>query len=114
MIKANLTWGNESNKVEALEDSDCLLILTTPELLASQLFHFSTPAKTYIEQVFDDEGFAGNKGECVFVQGLKAFKTSYIPDTENSGQNKISQQLAEVKRVLFYGVDFALDRKSVV
>ena len=112
MIKANLVWGNESNKVEALEDSDCLLILTTPELLASQLFHFSTPAKTYIEQVFDDEGFAGNKGQCVLVQGLKAFKTSYIPDTENSGKNKISQQLAEVKRALFYGVDFALFEAS--
>ncbi|MEA3380310.1 MAG: leucyl aminopeptidase [Pseudomonadota bacterium] len=112
MIKANLTWANESNKVETLDDSDCLLILTTPTLLASQLFHFSTPAKTYIEQIFDDEGFAGNKGECVFVQGLKAFKTSYIPDTENSGQNKISQQLADVKRVLFYGVDFALFEAS--
>ena len=112
MIKANLTWANESNKVETLDDSDCLLILTTPELLASQLFHFSTPAKTYIEQVFDDEGFAGNKGQCVLVQGLKAFKTSYIPDTENSGKNKISQQLAEVKRVLFYGVDFALFEAS--
>ncbi len=112
MIKANLTWANESNKVETLDDSDCLLILTTPELLASQLFHFSTPAKTYIEQVFDDEGFAGNKGQCVLVQGLKAFKTSYIPDTENSGKNKISQQLAEVKRALFYGVDFALFEAS--
>ena len=112
MIKANLTWANESNKVETLDDSDCLLILTTPELLASQLFHFSTPAKTYIEQVFDDEGFAGNKGQCVFVQGLKAFRTSYISDTENSGKNKISQQLAEVKRVLFYGVDFALFEAS--
>ncbi|WP_421712669.1 leucyl aminopeptidase [Alteromonas abrolhosensis] len=112
MIKANLVWANESNKVETLDDSDCLLILTTPELLASQLFHFSTPAKTYIEQVFDDEGFAGNKGQCVFVQGLKAFKTSYISDTENSGKNKISQQLAEVKRVLFYGVDFALFEAS--
>lgn len=112
MIKANLIWANESNKFQTLDDSDCLLILTTPELLASQLFHFSTPAKTYIEQVFDDEGFAGNKGECVFVQGLKAFKTSYIPDTENSGQNKISQQLADVKRVLFYGVDFALFEAS--
>ena len=112
MIKANLTWANESNKVETLEDSDCLLILTTPELLASQLFHFSTLAKTYIEQVFDDEGFAGNKGQCVLVQGLKAFKTSYISDTENSGKNKISQQLAEVKRVLFYGVDFALFEAS--
>ncbi len=112
MIKANLTWANESNKVETLDDSDCLLILTTPELLASQLFHFSTPAKTYIEQVFDDEGFAGNKGQCVLVQGLKAFKTSYISDTENSGKNKISQQLAEVKRVLFYGVDFALFEAS--
>ena len=112
MIKANLTWADESNKVETLDDSDCLLILTTPELLASQLFHFSTPAKTYIEQVFNDENFAGNKGQCVFVQGLKAFKTSYIPDTENSGQNKISQQLAEVKRVLFYGVDFALFETS--
>ncbi|MEA3381696.1 MAG: leucyl aminopeptidase, partial [Pseudomonadota bacterium] len=92
MIKANLIWANESNKFQTLDDSDCLLILTTPELLASQLFHFSTPARAYIGQVFDDEGFAGNKGECVFVQGLKAFKTSYIPDTENSGQNKISQQ----------------------
>ena len=112
MIKANLTWADESNKVETLDDSDCLLILTTPELLASQLFHFSTPAKTYIEQVFDDEGFAGNKGQCVLVQGLKAFKTSYIPDTENSGKNKISQQLAEVKRALFYGVDFALFEAS--
>ena len=112
MIKANLTWADESNKIETLEDSDCLLILTTPELLASQLFHFSTPAKTYIEQVFDDEGFAGNKGQCVLVQGLKAFKTSYISDTENSGKNKISQQLAEVKRVLFYGVDFALFEAS--
>ena len=112
MIKANLIWANESNKVETLDDSDCLLILTTPELLASQLFHFSTPAKTYIEQVFDDEGFAGNKGQCVLVQGLKAFKTSYIPDTENSGKNKISQQLAEVKRALFYGVDFALFEAS--
>ncbi|RUM29137.1 MAG: leucyl aminopeptidase [Alteromonas sp.] len=112
MIKANLIWANEINKVETLDDSDCLLILTTPELLASQLFHFSTPAKTYIEQVFDDEGFAGNKGECVFVQGLKAFKTSYISDTENSGKNKISQQLADVKRVLFYGVDFALFKAS--
>lgn len=112
MIKINLIWADESNKVETLDDSDCLLILTTPTLLASQLFHFSTPAKAYIEQVFDDEGFAGNKGECVFVQGLKAFKTSYIPDTENSGQNKISQQLAEVKRVLFYGVDFALFEAS--
>ena len=112
MIKANLIWANESNKGETLEDSDCLLILTTPELLASQLFHFSTPAKTYIEQVFDDEGFAGNKGQCVLVQGLKAFKTSYIPDTENSGKNKISQQLAEVKRALFYGVDFALFEAS--
>ena len=112
MIKANLTWANESNKFQTLDDSDCLLILTTPELLASQLFHFSTPAKTYIEQVFDDEGFAGNKGQCVLVQGLKAFKTSYISDTENSGKNKISQQLAEVKRVLFYGVDFALFEAS--
>ena len=112
MIKANLIWANESNKVETLDDSDCLLILTTPELLASQLFHFSTPAKTYIEQVFDDEGFAGNKGQCVLVQGLKAFKTSYISDTENSGKNKISQQLAEVKRALFYGVDFALFEAS--
>ncbi|GMM73252.1 hypothetical protein MTsDn5_32050 [Alteromonas gracilis] len=112
MIKANLIWTDESNKVETLEDSDCLLILTTPTLLASQLFHFSTPAKTYIEQVFDDEGFAGNRGQCVFVQGLKAFKTSYISDTENSGKNKISQQLAEVKRVLFYGVDFALFEAS--
>lgn len=112
MIKANLIWANESNKVETLDDSDCLLILTTPELLASQLFHFSPPAKTYIEQFFDDEGFAGNKGECVFVQGLKAFKTSYILDTENSGKNKISQQLADVKRVLFYGVDFALFEAS--
>ena len=112
MIKANLIWANESNKVETLYDSDCLLILTTPELLANQLFHFSTPAKTYIEQVFDDEGFAGNKGQCVLVQGLKAFKTSYISDTENSGKNKISQQLAEVKRVLFYGVDFALFEAS--
>ena len=83
MIKANLTWADESNKVQSLEDSDCLLILTTPELLASQLFHFSKPAKTYIEQVFDDVGFAGNKGECVLVQGLKAFKTSYISNTEN-------------------------------
>ena len=104
MIKANLIWANESNKVETLDDSDCLLILTTPELLASQLFHFSTPAKTYIEQVFNDENFSGNKGQCVFVQGLKAFKTSYISDNENSGQNKISQQLAEVKRVLFYSL----------
>lgn len=112
MIKANLIWADESNKGETLGDSDCLLILTTPELLASQLFHFSTPAKTYIEQVFDDEGFAGNKGQCVLVQGLKAFKTSYISDTENSGKNKISQQLAEVKRVLFYGVDFALFEAS--
>ena len=112
MIKSNLIWANESNKVKTLDDSDCLLILTTPELLASQLFHFSTPAKTYIEQVFDDEGFAGNKGQCVLVQGLKAFKTSYIPDTENSGKNKISQQLAEVKRALFYGVDFALFEAS--
>jgi len=112
VIKANLIWANESNKVETLDDSDCLLILTTPELLASQLFHFSTPAKTYIEQVFDDEGFAGNKGQCVFVQGLKAFKTSYISDTDNSGQNEISQQLADVKRVLFYGVDFALFEAS--
>ncbi|WP_370244291.1 leucyl aminopeptidase [Alteromonas abrolhosensis] len=112
MIKANLIWANESNKFETLEDSDCLLILTTPELLASQLFHFSTPAKTYIEQVFDDEGFAGNKGQCVLVQGLKAFKTSYISDTENSGKNKISQQLAEVKRAMFYGVDFALFEAS--
>jgi leucyl aminopeptidase len=112
VIKANLIWVNESNKVQTLEDSDCLLILTTPELLASQLFHFSTPAKAYIEQVFDDEGFAGNKGRCVFVQGLKAFKTSYILDTENSGQNEISQQLADVKRVLFYGVDFALFEAS--
>ncbi|WP_052234911.1 leucyl aminopeptidase [Alteromonas macleodii] len=112
MIKANLTWANESNKVGTLDNSECLLILTTPELLASQLFHFSTPAKTYIEQVFDDEGFAGNKGQCALVQGLKAFKTSYIPDTENSGKNKISQQLAEVKRVLFYGVDFALFEAS--
>ena len=112
MIKANLIWANESNKFQTLDDSDCLLILTTPELLASQLFHFSTPARAYIGQVFDDEGFAGNKGECVFVQGLKAFKTSYIPDTENSGQNKISQQLADVKRVLFYGVDFALFEAS--
>lgn len=112
MIKANLIWANESNKVETLDDSDCLLILTTPTLLASQLFHFSTPAKTYIEQVFDDEGFAGNKGQCVLVQGLEAFKTSYILDTENSGKNKISQQLAEVKRVLFYGVDFALFEAS--
>ena len=112
MIKANLTWANESNKAETLDDSDCLLILTTPELLASQLFHFSTPAKTYIEQVFNDENFSGNKGQCVFVQGLKAFKTSYISDTENSGKNKISQQLAEVKRALFYGVDFALFEAS--
>ena len=112
MIKANLIWADESNKGETLGDSDCLLILTTPELLASQLFHFSTPAKTYIEQVFDDEGFAGNKGQCVLVQGLKAFKTSYISDTENSGKNKISQPLAEVKRVLFYGVDFALFEAS--
>ena len=112
MIKANLIWADESNKGETLGDSDCLLILTTPELLASQLFHFSTPAKTYIEQVFDDEGFAGNKGQCVLVQGLKAFKTSYISDTENSGKNKISQQLAEVKRALFYGVDFALFEAS--
>ncbi|MDK2765247.1 MAG: leucyl aminopeptidase [Alteromonas macleodii] len=112
MIKANLIWANESNKVQTLDDSDCLLILTTPELLASQLFHFSTPAKTYIEQVFNDENFSGNKGQCVFVQGLKAFKTSYISDNENSGQNKISQQLAEVKRVLLYGVDFALFEAS--
>ncbi|WP_370136009.1 leucyl aminopeptidase [Alteromonas sp.] len=112
MIKANLIWANESNKVETLEDSDCLLILTTPELLASQLFHFSTPAKTYIEQVFNDENFSGNKGQCVFVQGLKAFKASCISDNENSGQNKISQQLAEVKRVLFFGVDFALFEAS--
>ncbi|APD87355.1 hypothetical protein BM527_15360 [Alteromonas sp. Mex14] len=108
MIKANLIWANESNKVEILGDSDCLLILTTPELLASQLFHFSTPAKTYIEQVFDDEAFAGNKGQCALVQGLKAFKTSYSSDSENNRQNEVSQQLAEVKRVLFYGVDFAL------
>lgn len=108
MIKANLIWANESNKFKTLDDSDCLLTLTTPELLASQLFHFSTPAKTYIEQFFDDEGFAGNKGQCVLVQGLKAFKTSYILDTENSGKNKISQQLADVKRVLFYGIDLPL------
>ena len=112
MIKANLIWANESNKFQTLDDSDCLLILTTPELLASQLFHFSTPAKAYIEQVFDDEGFAGNKGECVFVQGLKAFKKSYIPDTEKTGQISISQQLADVKRVLLYGVDFALFEAS--
>ncbi|QDG36034.1 leucyl aminopeptidase [Alteromonas mediterranea] len=112
MIKTNLIWADESNKVETLDDSDCLLILTTPTLLASQLFHFSTPAKTYIEQVFDDENFAGNKGQCVFVQGLKAFKTNYIPDTENSGQNEIRQQLADVKRVLFYGVDFAVFEAS--
>ncbi|GFD95150.1 hypothetical protein KUL156_09170 [Alteromonas sp. KUL156] len=112
MIKANLIWADENNKVKTLNDSDCLLILTTPTLLASQLFHFSTPAKTYIQQVFDDEGFAGNKGQCVLVQGLKAFKTSDIPDTENSGQNEISQQLADVKRVLFYGVDFALFEAS--
>lgn len=112
MIKANLIWANESNKFETLEDSDCLLILTTPTLLASQLFHFSTPAKAYIGQVFDDEGFAGNKGEYVFVQGLKAFKKSYTPDTEKTGQNSISQQLADVKRVLFYGVDFALFEAS--
>ena len=112
MIKANLIWANESNKFQTLDDSDCLLILTTPELLASQLFHFSTPAKAYIEQVFDDEGFAGNKGQCVLVQGLKAFKTNYIPDTENSGQNEIRQQLADIKRVLFYGVDFAVFEAS--
>ncbi|APD90938.1 hypothetical protein BM524_14645 [Alteromonas mediterranea] len=112
MIKTNLIWADESNKAETLDDSDCLLILTTPTLLASQLFHFSTPAKTYIEQVFDDENFAGNKGQCVFVQGLKAFKTNYIPDTENSGQNEIRQQLADVKRVLFYGVDFAVFEAS--
>ena len=112
MIKANLIWANESNKFETLDDSDCLLILTTPTLLASQLFHFSTPAKAYIEQVFDDENFAGNKGQCVFVQGLKAFKTNYIPDTENSGQNEIRQQLADIKRVLFYGVDFAVFEAS--
>jgi len=112
VIKANLIWANESNKFQTLDDSDCLLILTTPELLASQLFHFSTPAKAYIEQVFDDEGFAGNKGECVFVQGLKAFKKSYIPDTEKTGQISISQQLADVKRVLLYGVDFALFEAS--
>ena len=68
--------------------------------------------RTYIEQVFDDEGFTGNKGQCVLVQGLKAFRTSYISDTENSGKNKISQPLAEVKRVLFYGVDFALFEAS--
>ena len=43
----------------------------------------------------------------------KAFKPSYISDTENSGQNKISQQLAEVKRVLFYGVDFALLKRQM-
>jgi len=112
VIKANLIWANESNKFETLDDSDCLLILTTPTLLASQLFHFSTPAKAYIEQVFDDENFAGNKGQCVFVQGLKAFKTNYIPDTENSGQNEIRQQLADIKRVLFYGVDFAVFEAS--
>lgn len=112
MIKANLTWVDESNKVETLDDSDCLLILTTPELLASQLFHFSTPAKTYIEQVFDDDGFAGNKGQSVLVQGLKAFKPSYSSDSENNRQNEISQQLADVKRVLFYGVDFALFETS--
>ncbi|PRO67993.1 leucyl aminopeptidase [Alteromonas gracilis] len=112
MIKANLIWTDESNKFETLDDSDCLLILTTPTLLASQLFHFSTPAKAYIEQVFDDEGFAGNKGECIFVQGLKAFKTSYSSDSENNRQNEISQQLADVKRVLFYGVDFALFETS--
>lgn len=112
MIKTNLIWADESNKVETLDDSDCLLILTTPTLLASQLFHFSTPAKSYIEQVFDDENFAGNKGQCVFVQGLKAFKTNYIPDTENSGQNEIRQQLADIKRVLFYGVDFAVFEAS--
>ncbi|APE03021.1 hypothetical protein BM526_14860 [Alteromonas mediterranea] len=112
MIKTNLIWADESNKVETLDDSDCLLILTTPTLLASQLFHFSTPAKTYIEQVFDDENFAGNKGQCVFVQGLKAFKTNYKSDTENSGQNEIRQQLADVKRVLFYGVDFAVFEAS--
>jgi len=112
VIKANLIWANESNKFQTLDDSDCLLILTTPELLASQLFHFSTPAKAYIEQVFDDEGFAGNKGQCVFVQGLKAFKKSYIPDTEKTGQISISQQLADVKRVLLYGVDFALFEAS--
>ncbi|MBJ2129752.1 leucyl aminopeptidase [Alteromonas sp. IB21] len=112
MIKANLIWADESNKSKTLDDSDCLLILTTPELLASQLVHFSTPAKTYIEQVFDDEGFAGNKGQCVLVQGLKAFKTSYISDTENSGKNKISQQLADVKRVLFYGIDLPLFEAS--
>lgn len=112
MIKANLIWTDESNEFETLDDSDCLLILTTPTLLASQLFHFSTPAKAYIEQVFDDEGFAGNKGQCVFVQGLKAFKTSYSSDSENNRQNEISQQLADVKRVLFYGVDFALFETS--
>jgi leucyl aminopeptidase len=112
VIKTNLIWADESNKVETLDDSDCLLILTTPTLLASQLFHFSTPAKSYIEQVFDDENFAGNKGQCVFVQGLKAFKTNYIPDTENSGQNEIRQQLADIKRVLFYGVDFAVFEAS--
>lgn len=112
MIKANLIWADESNKSKTLDDSDCLLILTTPELLASQLVHFSTPAKTYIEQVFDDEGFAGNKGQCVLVQGLKAFKTSYISDSGNSEQNEISQQLADVKRVLFYGIDLPLFEAS--
>ena len=112
MIKANLIWADESNKSKTLDDSDCLLILTTPELLASQLVHFSTPAKTYIEQVFDDEGFAGNKGQCVLVQGLKAFKTSYISDSGNSEQNEISQQLADVKRVLFCGIDLPLFEAS--
>ncbi|APD95162.1 hypothetical protein BM523_14755 [Alteromonas mediterranea] len=112
MIEASLIWADESNKVKTLDDSDCLLILTTPTLLASQLFHFSTPAKTYIEQVFDDEDFAGNKGECVFVQGLKAFKKSYIPDSEDSRQSDIPRQLGDVKRVLFYGVDFAVFEAS--
>ena len=112
MIKANLIWADESNKSKTLDDSDCLLILTTPELLTSQLFQFSTPARAYIGQVFNDEGFAGNKGECAFIQGLKAFKTGYISDSGNSEQNEISQQLADVKRVLFYGIDLPLFEAS--
>jgi len=74
VTKANLIWANESNKFETLDDSDCLLILTTPELLASQLFHFSTPAKAYIEQVFDDEGLQEITANAYSYKALRRLK----------------------------------------
>ncbi|CAA0360292.1 putative cytosol aminopeptidase [Alteromonas infernus] len=45
-------------------------------------------------------------------KALRRLKKRYTPDTEKTGQNSISQQLADVKRVLFYGVDFALFEAS--